>query len=71
MSQKTCVCCGGNELAEGTVQSTGRINFRLRNTKFLTLRTSDVSVQSSMCVRCGAIQLKGDVEKLRQVQAGV
>lgn len=68
MVHDTCVYCGSNQLADGSVQSTGVVHFRPVGAKFLSFRTADVAVQSRMCLQCGAIHMRGDVEKLREIR---
>jgi len=63
--QKTCSRCGSPRLSEGSMQSTGKMYFRLLETKFFAARTSDLSVNGSICLECGSIDLVGDVEKAR------
>lgn len=63
-----CPLCHNEEMAEGTVQSTGKLYFKPKNTKFWTLKDSNVEVEARMCVRCGAIVHFGDLQKLRQLQ---
>src|SRR5688500_9521054 len=50
-----CPICRGEEVIEGHLQSTGRIYFRPRKTRFWTFKDSNVETTARMCRRCGAI----------------
>ncbi len=63
-NENTCLPCGSGELVDGRLQSTGRVYFRPRHAKFASLRVADLAVKTYMCSGCGAITLRGDVEKL-------
>jgi hypothetical protein len=54
-------------MASGALQSAVRVSFRPTDSKFLTLQTGDVMVKAMMCHGCGAIELVGDVAKLRRL----
>ncbi len=62
MNQKVCIRCGSSKLESGSLGSFG-LTFRPANTKFLTMKTNDVRVESNMCIDCGTIELVGDVRK--------
>ena len=62
-----CLRCGGTNLAPGTVQASGSLRFRPDNTKFWTLETGDVAIQSFMCTDCGTVTLLGDVDKEKRL----
>lgn len=68
MAFSSCPQCKADSLVEGTMQSTGAVYFRPIGVKFMTFRTADVAVQSYMCLSCGGISMKGDVQKLELVQ---
>lgn len=59
-----CPVCRGEDLAEGFVQSTGRIYFKLKDAKFWTLKENVVPTTARLCRKCGAITCFGDLEKL-------
>jgi len=61
--KKKCLRCGGTSLEPGALQSTGQVYFRAENTKFFTLRTSEVLVKANVCIDCGTIDLVGNVRK--------
>jgi hypothetical protein len=51
----------------GTLMSAVRTTFRPQDTKFLTLATGDVMTKATMCRSCGAIEIIGDVNKLKRL----
>ena len=59
-----CPVCRGEDLADGFVQSTGRIYFKLKDAKFWTLKENVVPTTARLCRKCGAITCFGDLEKL-------
>lgn len=61
-----CRDCGG-EMAAGALQSAVRVSFRPAESRFLTLQTGDVMTKAMMCHDCGAIEIVGDVAKLRRL----
>jgi hypothetical protein len=61
-----CLRCGG-EMSPGALFSAVRTSFRPQDSKFLTLETGDVMTKASMCRSCGAIEIVGDVNKLRRL----
>jgi predicted nucleic-acid-binding Zn-ribbon protein len=61
--EKKCPSCGSTKLEPGTLRTTGVVHFRPENTKFFTLGTGDVSIQSNICMDCGVLQLIGDLTK--------
>ena len=63
-AKQACPICQHDELIDGTVQSTGKVLFRPKKTKFWTWREGNVPIESRMCSRCGATLLFGDVKKL-------
>ena len=65
--QKTCTRCGSTEHSSGSVQSTGKIYFRLDGAKFFAPKTADLAVSGNLCLQCGSIELFGDVEKARSL----
>ncbi len=68
MSLDSCPSCGEPSLVSGTLQSTGAVRYRPIDAKFLTLHTADVNVRAIMCLACGCVALRGDVEKLKCLQ---
>lgn len=64
LAHELCPYCHHTEMAEGRMQSTGRMHFYPSKTKFWTYHTSDVETRARMCTRCGGISLMGDSEKL-------
>jgi ribosomal protein S27AE len=62
-----CSRCGSDVFAPGALISAVRTSFRPQDSKFLTLETGDVMTKASMCRNCGAIEIIGDVAKLRRL----
>ena len=67
MAEKKCLRCGGENLTPGKLQSTGKVCFIPENTKFLTLKTSDVKVGANLCLDCGFVELIGDIIKAKDL----
>jgi hypothetical protein len=44
-----------------------RTSFRPQESKFLTLQTGDVMTKATMCRKCGAVEIIGDVNKLKRL----
>jgi predicted nucleic-acid-binding Zn-ribbon protein len=64
---KKCVKCGSENIEPGKVQSSGRLSFYPDRAKFLSWKTSNVSVLASICLDCGTIELAGDVAKAKDL----
>jgi len=64
----SCPLCRSEEWVEGYVQSTGLNYFRLKKTKFWTLKEGNVATQARMCGNCGVIYWFGDVAKMKALQ---
>jgi ribosomal protein S27AE len=62
-----CSRCGGEMMSEGALYSPVRMSFRPSDSKFLTLQSGDVMTKATMCRRCGAVEIVGDVAKLRHL----
>jgi excisionase family DNA binding protein len=60
----TCPVCKAEDLVEGLMQSTGRIYFKLKSTKFWTLKENSVPTTAKLCRKCGAITYFGDLEQV-------
>lgn len=54
-------------MSPGALFSAVRTSFRPQDSKFLTLETGDVMTKAMMCRACGAIEIIGDVNKLRRL----
>ena len=65
--KKTCLSCGSSSLEPGRVQSTGLLYFRPTNARIMTVRTADIPLQANMCLSCGTIDFKGEVNKARKL----
>jgi ribosomal protein S27AE len=68
MLSDKCPYCGHLELEEGTVQSTGKVYFRPKKMKFLTMLEALVNVEARVCPRCGHVLLFASPEKLKALQ---
>ncbi|MCM8530320.1 MAG: helix-turn-helix domain-containing protein [Lentisphaeraceae bacterium] len=62
-----CQLCGSSNLVHGKCQSTGLLYFVPEQAKFWTLKTSNVSVKSIMCSKCGNINFIGDKSHLENI----
>ncbi len=67
MTTPKCRGCGSESLAAGHLEGLGRLSFRAKDTKFLTLETSQIMTQATMCRECGLIEVVGDVRKLERL----
>jgi len=65
--EKNCLRCGSANIKPGSFQSTGRVYFRARDVKLLTLHTSGVAVDAIGCYDCGHIELTVDPKKARAI----
>ena len=65
--EKKCLRCGSTKNTSGWMQSTGKLYFRPDHVKFLTAMTADISVNCSMCLECGAIEMAGDLNKAQSL----
>ena len=63
----TCYRCNGETVIMGALYSAVRTSFRPQESKFLTLETGDVMTKATMCRNCGAVEIIGDVNKLRRL----
>ena len=63
----TCPVCEEEDLVEGLVQSTGRLYFKLKSTKFWTLKENSVQTNARLCRNCGAISLFGDLDAVNNL----
>ncbi len=68
--KRECPSCGSWNLEPGKIQSTGRVYFRPKNTKFLSLKTADIEIEGNICTECGYIMLVGDKGKARALVSG-
>jgi len=65
--EKKCFRCGSTKNMSGWLQSTGKMYFRSDHAKFFTSKTADISVISTMCLECGAIEMAGDLNKAQSL----
>jgi len=63
----SCYRCNGDTIIVGALYSGMRTTFRPQDSKFLTLETGDVMTKATMCRNCGAVDIVGDVNKLRRL----
>ena len=64
----TCYRCKkGETIVLGALYSGMRTSFRPQDSKFLTLETGDVMTKATMCRNCGAVEIIGDVNKLKRL----
>ncbi len=64
----TCLRCNkGETIVLGALYSGMRTSFRPQESKFLTLETGDVMTKATMCRICGAVEIVGDINKLRRL----
>ena len=61
----TCATCNSSRLVEGTLHSTGKTHFRPDDAKFFKLSTANVDLKAYLCLDCGDVCLKADVEKVK------
>ena len=66
-SEKKCLRCGSTNLKPGAFQSTGKIYFRAKDAKLVTVLTSGVPIDAKVCLDCGHVELIVDAEKVRSV----
>ncbi len=67
MARDECLWCESKNLADGKLQSSGRVYFVPAQTKFWTFDTSMVEVRARVCVDCGYIDLYADTSKLKRL----
>src|SRR5687768_15961506 len=62
-----CPACHEEGLAQGVVQSTGRLYFKLREAKFWTLKENALSSKARLWRRCVPISLHGELSLLEEL----
>ncbi|MGB0715984.1 MAG: hypothetical protein ACPGXK_08900 [Phycisphaerae bacterium] len=67
MVERSCPSCKSTELQPGTVQSTGAIYFRPKNTRFMSFSTNDIRLHGNICTKCGYVMLVGDPVKAEKL----
>lgn len=65
--EKTCLRCGGTNIEEGDIQSTGKIYSRPKNATLVAVLKTGVPVDSIMCYDCGHVELVVAADKLRSL----
>lgn len=65
--KEICPVCHGRKLVSGVFRTTGLNYFRPENSKFWTVKDSNIKSSAMMCLKCGAVTHFGDVEKLRSL----
>ena len=68
--KRKCSSCGGEGLEPGRIQSTGRVYFRPKNARFLSLKNADIEIEGNICIDCGLIMLFGDKGKVKALVSG-
>ena len=67
MPRSECLWCEGRNLADGRLQSTGRVYFKADKTRFWTFSEGMVDIRARVCTDCGYIDLYADTKKLKKV----
>lgn len=62
---KNCIRCGSTNLKSGSFQSTGKVYFRAKGSKILTVHTSGIPVNAIGCYDCGHIELTMNPKKAK------
>jgi len=65
--EKKCLRCGGSNLKPGSFESTGKIYFRSKDAKLVSLLTTGVLVNAEVCFHCGHVELTVDANKARSL----
>ena len=60
---KKCSVCESEDLEPGGIQSTGKIYFRPKNARFLSIKTANVEIKATLCLRCGHLDLIADPQQ--------
>jgi predicted nucleic-acid-binding Zn-ribbon protein len=68
--KRKCTSCGSENFEPGKIQSTGRVYFRPKHTKFLNLKSADIEIEGNICTECGHIMLVGDKGKAKALVSG-
>ena len=68
--KRKCPSCNSENLEPGKIQSTGRLYFRPKNAKFLSLKSGDIEIEGNICTQCGYIMLVGDKAKANALVSG-
>ncbi|MHC4170800.1 MAG: hypothetical protein ACYSWQ_28005 [Planctomycetota bacterium] len=68
--KRKCASCGSEDLEPGRIQSTGRVYFRPKNARFLSLKSADIEIDGNICTECGFIMLFGDKGKVKALVSG-
>lgn len=69
--EKKCLRCGSTNLEPGSIQSNGRVGFRPKKSKFLTIKSADIGVNANICIDCGHMELVGDTKKAKLLVKGL
>ena len=67
MNEQRCPVCDGTNVEPGKILSTGKMHFRPEHARFLKLKTANIEVQALLCLDCGHLALRGDVEKAKAI----
>jgi predicted nucleic-acid-binding Zn-ribbon protein len=63
--EMSCLRCGSTNLKRGSFQSTGKVYFRAKDAKILTVHSSGVAVNAIGCYDCGHVELTMDPKKAK------
>ena len=64
MSEETkCLRCGGTNLEDGELQSTGKVYTRPKRASLSAVLTTGVVVDTVLCYDCGHVELVVDTKK--------
>ena len=67
MPRSQCLWCESTRLADGRLQTTGKVYFKAKKTRFWTFAENMVNVSARVCVDCGYIDLYADTSKLKRL----
>lgn len=68
--EERCLFCGGTELVEGQLQSTGKVYFKPLKTKFWSFSESMIPTTVRMCTSCGYCHTFADQQHWEKVKEG-
>lgn len=68
-AKEMCSICHSKELVSGVFRTTGLNYFLPNDTKFWSLKDSNIKTTAKMCSICGHINLFGDIEKLEKINS--
>jgi len=69
-NEKKCLRCGGTNLVDGDVQSTGKVYARPKNAKLTAVLTSGAPLEAKICTDCGYTELAVSPEQIKKILKG-